>query len=72
MIGVFQIFDEPYFIAGKNANARSLAYHIYLNAFDNIRIGYANVLAFIMFLIIMAITAFQFGVQKKWVNYDYE
>jgi multiple sugar transport system permease protein len=72
MIGVFQIFDEPYFLAGKSANARSLAYHIYLNAFDNIRIGYASVLAFIMFLIIMAITGFQFAVQKKWVTYDYE
>jgi multiple sugar transport system permease protein len=72
MIGVFQIFDEPYFLARNNSNARSLAYHIYLNAFDNIRIGYASVLAVIMFLIIMAITAIQFSVQNKWVNYDYE
>jgi multiple sugar transport system permease protein len=72
MIGVFQIFDEPYFIARNNSNARTLAYHIYLNAFDNIRIGYASVLALIMFLIIMTITAFQFMGQKRWVNYDYE
>lgn len=72
MIGVFQIFDEPYFLARNNSNARTLAYHIYLNAFDNIRIGYASVLALIMFLIIMTITAFQFIGQKKWVNYDYE
>ncbi|GHT79469.1 sugar ABC transporter permease [Spirochaetia bacterium] len=72
MIGVFQIFDEPYFIARNNANARSLAYHIYLNAFDNIRIGYASVLALIMFIIILIITAVQFLGQKRWVSYDYE
>ncbi|GHV71348.1 sugar ABC transporter permease [Spirochaetia bacterium] len=72
MIGVFQIFDEPYFIAGNNPAARSLALHIYQNAFDNIRIGYASVLAVIMFIIIMIITAVQFTFQKRWVNYDYE
>ena len=72
MIGVFQIFDEPYFIGGNNPVARSLALHIYLNAFDNIRIGYASVLAVIMLIIIFTITAIQFSVQKRWVNYDYE
>lgn len=72
MIGVFQIFDEPFFIAGDNPAARSLALHVYRNAFDNIRIGYASVLAVIMFIIIMIITGIQFIVQKRWVNYDYE
>jgi multiple sugar transport system permease protein len=72
MIGVFQIFDEPFFIAQDNPVARSLALHIYRNAFDNIRIGYASVLAVIMFIIIMIITVVQFLFQKKWVNYDYE
>ena len=72
MIGVFQIFDEPFFIAQDNPVARSLALHIYRNAFDNIRIGYASVLAVIMFIIIMIITGVQFAGQKKWVNYDYE
>jgi multiple sugar transport system permease protein len=72
MIGVFQIFDEPFFIAPNNPVARTLALHIYLNAFDNIRIGYASVLAFIMLAIIFTITAIQFSVQKRWVNYDYE
>ena len=72
MIGVFQIFDEPFFLGGNNPAVRSLALHIYLNAFDNIRIGYASVLAIIMLAIIFAITAIQFSVQKRWVNYDYE
>ena len=73
MIGVFQIFEEPFFIAGNtNTAAMSLSLHIYQNAFTNIRFGYASLLAVIMFLIIMVITGVQFWGQKKWVNYDYE
>ena len=72
MIGVFQIFDEPYFLAPNNSNVRTLALHIYQNAFDNIRIGYASILAMLMFVIILIITAIQFVGQRKWVNYDYE
>lgn len=72
MIGVFQIFEEPYFIARNNTNSISLALHIYQNAFDNIRIGYASLLAIIMFFIILTITIIQFIGQKRWVNYDYE
>jgi len=72
MIGVFQIFEEPFFIAGGNTHARSLALHIYENAFNNIRFGYASLLSIIMFGIIMTITGIQFWVQRKWVNYDYE
>jgi multiple sugar transport system permease protein len=72
MIGVFQIFNEPFLIASNNPVVRTLALHIYLNAFDNMRIGYASVLAVIMLAIILTITAIQFSVQKRWVNYDYE
>ena len=72
MIGVFQIFEEPFFIAKNNAQARSLALHIYQNAFDNIRIGYASLLAIVMFMCILVITIVQFLGQNKWVNYDYE
>jgi multiple sugar transport system permease protein len=72
MIGVFQIFEEPYFIAGGNTNARSLALHIYETAFNNIRFGYASLLSVVMFFIIMTITVLQFLGQRKWVNYDYE
>jgi len=73
MIGVFQIFEEPFFIAGNtNTAAMSLSLHIYQNAFTNIRFGYASLLAVIMFVIIMIITGVQFWGQKRWVNYDYE
>jgi len=72
MIGVFQIFEEPMFIATNNPNATSLALYIYDVAFNAIRIGYGSLLAIIMFLCILVITAIQFIGQRKWVNYDYE
>jgi multiple sugar transport system permease protein len=33
--------------------------------------GYASALAWILFVIIMVITAMQFVAQKRWVHYDY-
>jgi multiple sugar transport system permease protein len=32
--------------------------------------GYASSLAWILFVIVMLITALQFSQQKRWVNYD--
>ena len=32
--------------------------------------GYASSIAWVMFAMIMALTAFQFWLQRKWVHYD--
>ena len=32
--------------------------------------GYASSIAWVMFAIIMALTALQFRLQRKWVHYD--
>ena len=72
MIGILQIFEEPFFIAPGNTRAMSFAVLIYENAFVNLRFGYAGLLSVVMFLIIMTVTAVQFWGQRKWVNYDYE
>ena len=72
MIGVFQIFEEPYFFSRNNPSTKSMALLIYEMAFDNIRIGYGSLLAIILFLIILVITIVQFVGQRRWVNYDYE
>jgi len=72
IIYIFQIFEEPYFIAGSNTYAMSMALLVYQNAFINMRFGYASLLAIIMFLIMMIITVILIWSQKRWVNYDYE
>lgn len=71
MIGVFQIFDEPFFLS-NTTNTKSLSVYIYETAFVNMKVGYGSVLAIFMFIIILTITIIQFVGQRKWVTYDYE
>lgn len=71
MIGVFQIFDEPFFMS-NTTNTKSFALYIYETAFVKTKVGYASLLALILFFIVLIVTAIQFVGQRKWVNYDYE
>ena len=72
-------FDIIYVFTGSGADSsaspmlkaiRTMVYGIYENGFVNMKMGYACAEAVLLFLIIMAITAFQFYMQKKWVYYD--
>lgn len=72
-------FDIIYVFTGSGADSssspmltaiRTMVYGIYENGFIYMKMGYACAEAVILFLIIMAITAFQFYMQKKWVYYD--
>lgn len=49
---------------------RTMVYGIYFNAFTGMDMGLASAESVVLFVIIMIITAFQFKLQKKWVNYD--
>ena len=74
VIGVFQIFDEPFLLTngGPGSATRTVALEIYERAFLQTKIGYGATISFTLFLIILAVTIFQFMGQKKWVTYDYE
>jgi multiple sugar transport system permease protein len=56
---------------GGPANA-SLVYglYIYRNAFQYFDMGYASALAWILFIVIMIITAIQFRLAQRWVYYE--
>ncbi|MCK9524917.1 MAG: sugar ABC transporter permease [Limnochordia bacterium] len=71
-ISSFQVFDLAVMMTeGGPANAtNTIVYHIYRNAFQFFRMGYAAAIAWFLFVIIFAITLFQFRNQKNWVNYD--
>lgn len=47
----------------------SIVMQIYKNAFVKYDFGYASAEAFILFVILLAVTGFQFWGQKKWVHY---
>ncbi len=62
IIGSFQVFTQVYVMTkgGPGTASRVLVYHIYETAFGIFDLGKASAVAFIFFLIVMAITAIQF------------
>lgn len=76
-IAALQTFDSVYIItAGANAGPNdSLAvpvYHLFNNAFNYFRMGYASAMAWMIFLIIILITFIQFKLAPRWVHYEVE
>lgn len=67
-----QVFDQIYVMTrGGPGNATAtLGYAIYQRGFQNFQMGYASSIAWVMFALIMALTALQFWLQRKWVHYD--
>ena len=73
-INAFQIFEGVYVITegGPLNSTYFYAYLIYEMAFENLRMGYASAMAWILFLIIMFLTMVQFKLATKWVYYEAE
>ncbi len=77
IIGSIQVFAQPRILfndeSGGAGNA-SLTYMMYLfnNAFSYFKMGYASALAWILFVVILIVTAIQFWVSKRWVYYEGE
>ncbi|WP_303753640.1 carbohydrate ABC transporter permease [Enterococcus sp. S86.2] len=66
-IGSFQVFDLVYVMTnGGPANSTSvIVYYIYQNSFIFFKQGYASAAAYILFIIILIITAIQFGLNNR-------
>ena len=78
-IACLQTFDEAYtafFGAGNTTygNDAALFYVIYLfqQAFEYLHMGYASALAWVLFVLIMAVTAVQLVVSRRLVHYEGE
>jgi multiple sugar transport system permease protein len=72
MIGAFQVFVQPQILTqgGPGESTNTFVLYLYRNGFVFDKLGYASALAWILFLVVMLITALQFAGQRKWVNYD--
>ncbi len=72
MIGAFQVFVQPLFLTqgGPGESTNTFVLYLYRNGFVFDRLGYASALAWILFVVVMLITALQFVGQRKWVNYE--
>ncbi|WP_408635378.1 carbohydrate ABC transporter permease [Paenibacillus selenitireducens] len=82
LIGAFQIFTESYILAGGKSVSGSIggpdqsllfyAVNLYQEAFMNLKMGYASALAWILFIIVMAITLVLLKTSRRWVYYGGE
>jgi multiple sugar transport system permease protein len=66
IIGSFRVFDQISVITdgGPGDATNVLAYYMYQTAFEQYRMGYASSVAWILFVVIFAITMFQKRMQK--------
>jgi multiple sugar transport system permease protein len=55
---------------GPSNASTTLAYYIYQNAFVYFRMGFASSLAYILLLLVGAITLVNFLLKRKWVKYQ--
>jgi multiple sugar transport system permease protein len=72
ILNSFQVFDLAFILTGGGPGKESytIVYHIYHLGFENAVFGAASAAAVILFVILLVITAVQFRLQKRWVNYD--
>jgi multiple sugar transport system permease protein len=72
LIGSWQVFDQVYILTrgGPLLSTVTVVYLIYSNGFEWYKTGYAAAMAYGLFLIIIALTAIQFRLQKRWVFYN--
>jgi multiple sugar transport system permease protein len=87
IIGAFQIFTTAYILSGAAKGSEAafggpgmsmLFYVLYLynRAFGRIgrgfQMGYASALAWVLFIIILIVTALQLWLARRWVYYESE
>lgn len=72
VIDSFQIFTPALIITGGGPDNASLFYGLllYNNAFRYLKMGYASALAWLMFVIIVILTALVFRITGNWVYYE--
>lgn len=72
IIGSFQVFTQAYVMTNGGPNNASLfmVLYLYRNAFQYFSMGYASAIAWILFMIIMALTMLVFKSSPMWVYYE--
>ena len=72
LIGSFQTFTNAYVMTGGGPNKASLFYmlYLYMNAFEDFRIGYASAMAWLLFAVVMALTLLVVWSGRYWVHYE--
>jgi multiple sugar transport system permease protein len=74
MIAAFQIFENAYIMTngGPNYATYFFGLNIYFTAFQSLRFGYSSTIAYILFVLIAALTLFVMTTSRRWVYYAAE
>jgi multiple sugar transport system permease protein len=72
IIGGLQTFTQPYIMTNGGPSNASLTYmlHLYKQAFQFNKMGYANALALVLLLITAAVSLLVFRTSRSWVYYE--
>ncbi len=72
LITSFQVFDYIYVMTQGNPayETLTLSYYIYQVGFQYFRMGEASALSYILFAVVFLLTLVQFGLQRRWVQYQ--
>jgi multiple sugar transport system permease protein len=70
-INALQLFDEVYFSTqgGPIGATTVLVYYLFVQGFENFNFGYASAIAYMLFIVILVITAIQFRVGRRFTYY---
>ena len=70
IIGSFKVFDQISVLTqgGPGSSSSVMAYYVYRTAFDYFEMGYANTLAWALFLLVFIVTLVQWQMQAKFSN----
>jgi multiple sugar transport system permease protein len=74
IIDSFQVFTDAFIITNGGPGYSTLVYTLYLyrTAFNNLQMGYASALAWVLFMILLTFTAIQLALSRRWVYYEAE
>ena len=73
-INSLQVFTQGYVMFDKDGGPEEsslfIIMYLFKRAFESFRMGYAAAMAWVLFVIILAITLFQLWAAKRWVHYE--
>ena len=74
LISAFQVFSQPFIMTGGGPQNATLFYllHLFRNAFEFFRMGYASALSWVLFVYIAVLTLLIFRFSAAWVFYEGE
>jgi multiple sugar transport system permease protein len=72
IINALQVFEQPYVLTdgGPGDSTRTVVMVIYETAFEQLRFGAASAVGVLLFVLIMAVTALQFRLSRRFVHYQ--